>query len=59
MDNQKLKGLVAGWRGMENKLRTKKEHPGYTDTEAWVAANAISQCASDLEILILLEEEYK
>ena len=59
MDNQKLKGLIAGWRSTENKLRTKNNHPGYTDIEAWEAANAVSICASDLEILILLEEEYK
>ena len=56
MDNQRLKGLLVGWRSMETKLRTKEGHQGITDTEAWLSANAINQCIGELEALLFVDE---
>ncbi len=58
MDNQKLKGLITGWRSIENQLRDNKPSL-YSDSEAWVAANAINQCIGELEALIIIDEENK
>ena len=57
MDNQKLKGLITGWRGIENKLRDQGKYPGLSDSEAWIAANFVSQIIGEVEALITIDEE--
>ena len=56
MDNQRIKGLITGWRSMEDKLRDNTKNSLYSDSEAWVAANTIYQCIGELEALILVDE---
>ena len=57
MDNQKLKGLITGWRSIENKLRDQGKYPGLSDSEAWIAANFVSQIIGEVEALITIDEE--
>ena len=57
MDNQKLKGLITGWRGIENRLREQGKYPGLSDSESWIAANFVSQIVGELEALIIIDEE--
>ena len=57
MDNQKLKGLIAGWIGIENRLREQGKYPGLSDSEAWIAANFISQIIGEIEANIIIDEK--
>ena len=57
MDNQRLKGLITGWRDIENKLRDQGKYPGLSDSEAWIAANFVSQIVGEIESLVIIDEE--
>ena len=57
MDNQKLKGLITGWRGEARGIRNDKKRPELSNSEAWIVSGVIEQYASALEALIFMDEK--
>ena len=58
MDNQRLKGLITGWRSTSRGLTDGKDRPELSNSESWLAASILDQCARELEVLVFIDEEY-
>jgi len=56
MINQKLKGLIKGWKNEINKLKKTKTKLNISNSEAFIIVETLNRCINDLEILILIEE---
>lgn len=58
MDNQRLKGLTSGWRNRAKKLINNKSRPELSNSEAWLIAGTLDQCAEELEALVSIDETF-
>ena len=58
MDNQKLKGLIVGWRNISHGLINKRQHFELSNSsKRQFVADILNQCANELEALIFIDEE--
>ena len=58
MINQKLKGLIKGWKNEINKLEQSKIRPELSNSEASIMTETLNRCINDLELLILIEYDF-
>ena len=56
IDNQKLKGLIKGWKNEINKLKETKTKSNLSNLKIATIIETIDRCINDIEILILLED---
>ena len=58
MTNQKLKGLVRGWKNEINRLKDNKTKLNTPDIEKDIIIETLKRCINDVEILILIEHDF-